>query len=128
MTTVGNLDGFLDPGESITCTATHTITQADLERRLVTNIATASADGTDSNEDTGHGRPPIQTPALTLDKTADAGDLRRGRRRHHLQLPRHQHRQRHARRPGDGRPTTRPPIDLPGRDHGRQPRRVPGPG
>ncbi|PYR97000.1 MAG: hypothetical protein DMG12_25080, partial [Acidobacteria bacterium] len=30
VTTVGNGDGFLDPGESITCTATYTITQADL--------------------------------------------------------------------------------------------------
>ena len=69
MNTVGNLNGFLDPGESITCTATYTITQADLNSGSVTNVATAHAGGTDSNQDT-ETVTAAQTPALTLVKTA----------------------------------------------------------
>ncbi len=48
VTTVGNSDGNLDPGESITCTASYTVDQADLNTGSVTNIADASADGTTS--------------------------------------------------------------------------------
>ena len=51
VTTDGNLDDFLDPGESVTCTASYTITQDDLNGGSVTNTAQASADGTDSNQD-----------------------------------------------------------------------------
>ncbi len=68
--TVGNLDAALDPGEAVTCTATYTITQADLNAGSVTNIATASADGTTSNQDTVTVTG-TQSPALTLDKSAD---------------------------------------------------------
>jgi hypothetical protein len=53
--TVGNNDANLDPGESITCTASYTIIQADLTAGSVTNTATASAadeDETTSNPDT----------------------------------------------------------------------------
>jgi LysM repeat protein len=39
----GNLDNFLDPGESVTCAGSHSLTQADLDARAVTNAATASA-------------------------------------------------------------------------------------
>ncbi len=60
----------LAPGESVTGTATHTITQADLDAGSITNIATASGDGVTSNQDTITVTA-VQTKALTLDKTAD---------------------------------------------------------
>ncbi|HEX2642792.1 MAG TPA: hypothetical protein VHU81_07350, partial [Thermoanaerobaculia bacterium] len=49
--TVGDLDNFLDPGESITCTATYTVTASDVVAGSVTNLASASADGVTSNTD-----------------------------------------------------------------------------
>ena len=67
--TVGNNDGFLDPGESITCTASYTITQADLNSGSVTNVATAHAGGTNSNQDT-ETVTAVQTKTLSLVKSA----------------------------------------------------------
>ena len=67
--TVGNLDAYLDPTEQITCTASYTITQADINSGSVTNVATASADGTTSNQDT-ETVTAVQRPALTLVKSA----------------------------------------------------------
>ncbi len=40
--TVGNFDNFLDPGESLVCTATYTTTAADVTAKQVTNFASAS--------------------------------------------------------------------------------------
>jgi uncharacterized repeat protein (TIGR01451 family) len=48
LATVGDLDANLDPGESITCTASYTVTQADVDADGLTNTATASAGGVDS--------------------------------------------------------------------------------
>lgn len=51
-TTVGNNDNWLDPGESLTCTGTHTVVQADLIEGFITNTATASTTlGVTSNPD-----------------------------------------------------------------------------
>ena len=56
--------GVLDPGASITCTATYTITAADITAGSVTNRATAHANGTDSNE---------SQATVTADLVADLG-------------------------------------------------------
>jgi hypothetical protein len=50
--TVGDLDNWLDSGESLTCTATYTITAGDVSTGTVTNIASASTDGVTSATDT----------------------------------------------------------------------------
>jgi LysM repeat protein len=47
--TIGNADANLDPGESVTCTLTYTVVQSDLDAGTVTNTATASVGGVNSN-------------------------------------------------------------------------------
>ncbi len=51
VSTVGDLDNFLDPGESITCTATYIVTGADIANASVTNTATATVQGVNSPSD-----------------------------------------------------------------------------
>ena len=67
LTTVGNNDLYLDKGESITCTASYTITASDITAGSVVNIASAS--GLDPNGN------PVTTPTDTETVTLDAADL-----------------------------------------------------
>jgi uncharacterized protein (UPF0332 family) len=64
------VDGALSPGETMDCTATYTITQADLDEGSVTNVASASGGGATSNQATATVYA-VQTKALLLSKTAD---------------------------------------------------------
>jgi hypothetical protein len=52
VSSAGNADGWLNPGESLVCTGTYTVTADDVTAGSVTNIAFASADGVDSVTDT----------------------------------------------------------------------------
>ncbi len=47
--TVGNLDTYLDPGETITCTSSYTVTEADVSTGSVTNLTTVTVGGVASN-------------------------------------------------------------------------------
>ena len=59
----------LAPTGSITCTASYTITQADLDSGSVTNVASASNGTITSPTDTQTVNA-VQSPALTIVKTA----------------------------------------------------------
>ncbi len=67
----------LAPGDDVTCTATYTVTALDVETGHVTNVAFASADGTDSPDDTVT----VPLAAFTVAKTSEttivglAGDV-----------------------------------------------------
>ena len=67
---VGDGDRYLDPGEVLTCTASHTVSQADLNRGAITNTATATADGTTSAPDSVTVTA-VQAPELQLRKSAE---------------------------------------------------------
>ncbi len=61
VSTVGDFDDFLDPGESLVCTATYMTTAGDVTAGFVTNQATATAGGVTSNTDTAT----VTTPGFT---------------------------------------------------------------
>jgi uncharacterized repeat protein (TIGR01451 family) len=65
--TVGDLDNFLDPGESIACTATYTVQPADVTAGSVTNTASATVGGVTSSTSTKT----VGLAALTIAKDAD---------------------------------------------------------
>ncbi len=69
-------------GAPITCTAAHSVVQADLDAGSVVNVATGhgfyGATTVTSNEDTVTVSA-TQTPALSLTKVANAGNVRRDR-------------------------------------------------
>jgi uncharacterized repeat protein (TIGR01451 family) len=68
VSTVGDLDNFLDPGESINCTATYVITGTDISNAQVTNTAQATVAGVNSN--TASRTVPLSTSAdVSLVKT-----------------------------------------------------------
>ncbi len=60
----------LAPGGTVTCSASYTITQADIDNGSVTNHATASGGGLTSNEATATVTGPEPAPAISLAKTA----------------------------------------------------------
>jgi hypothetical protein len=64
--------GGLAPQESMTCTASYTITLADLMAGSVKNIAQASANGTDSNRDDETVRA-VVPPAVSIPTTSAYG-------------------------------------------------------
>lgn len=70
VSTVGDQDGALDPGESVTCTGTHEIGQGALDKGSFTNTATATVDGITSNEDSATSDA-VQDRQLKVVKTAD---------------------------------------------------------
>ena len=70
----GTLPASLAPGAKITCTASHTITAADIDAGSVTNTATGHAHDGDSPVDTDPSSVTVhavQGPELQLVKTAD---------------------------------------------------------
>jgi LPXTG-site transpeptidase (sortase) family protein len=71
VTTVGDLDTWFDVGESITCTATYTITGGvggDIDNGSVTNTASATVSGVTSNTDS---ETVYRIPDFTVSKTND---------------------------------------------------------
>ena len=63
LSTVGNFDNFFDPGESITCTASYTITGTDVTDGSVVNIASATNGTFTSPTDTETVATPTPPPA-----------------------------------------------------------------
>ena len=131
--------GGLAPGAWITCSATYTIKQSDLDAGSLTNVASAT-DGTTTSPTDTVTVPATQSPALALIKTRQPGDLHHGRPDDQLQLRVEKHRQRDPQRavhghrrqgdrhlPGRGQPGPQRHPDLHGQLHdhaGRSGRRL----
>ena len=64
-----NGNAILEPGESISCSATYDVSQADINSGSVTNQATATAAGVQSNQDSVTVNA-IQTPLVSVVKTS----------------------------------------------------------
>lgn len=68
--TIGNLNTDLDPGESVICSSTYTVTQADLDRGFITSVTSVNVSGTVSNQATTTVAT-VPAKLLTLTKTAN---------------------------------------------------------
>ena len=78
-------DGALSPNETMTCSASYTITAADLDSGKVTNKATAAGGG--ATLQSGHGHRECSTDkGLEPDQDRHTDHLQQDRRRHQLQL------------------------------------------
>ena len=69
VTTIGNLDGNLDANETLACTSSYAVTQADLDKGSLTSVTSASVNDTVSNQVTTTVAT-VQTVSLSLIKTA----------------------------------------------------------
>lgn len=67
--TIGNLDAMLDVNETLICSSSYAITQADLDKGSVTSVVTANVNGILSNAVTTT-VPTVQNVTLALTKTA----------------------------------------------------------
>ena len=129
MTTVGNHDGRLDPGERITCTATYTVTQADLDAGSVTNTATGAGGAARTSNEAQAIVDATQAPRLTLAKrprAVDSFDAVGQVLEYRFTVENSGQRQ--PRRAGLGRRRQRGRRELPGGRHGGQQRRPAGSG
>ncbi len=61
--------GPIAPGASLLCTGSYTVTQPDLDAGSLTNVASAT-DGTTTSPNDSITVPAVQTPAMTVDKSA----------------------------------------------------------
>lgn len=76
VSTVGDLDNYLDPGESVVCSSSYVVTAADVTTKFVTNTASASStsvSGIPAATSSSSSRTVPLAPDLTAAKANNAG-------------------------------------------------------